>query len=95
MLTVMAKLGSPIVVGEYGLAAAICAPIFMLMNLQLRNIQATDAKGRYTYSDYLSLRVITSVFGLGSDCRSGALRRLSSEVVLVTLALGFAKVLSQ
>src|SRR5262245_13252375 len=47
MLIVLAKLGTPAMVGEFSLGLAICAPIFMLSNLNLRGVQATDARGEY------------------------------------------------
>ena len=44
MLSVLAKWGSPALVGEFALGLAVTAPVFMLTNLQLRAIQATDAR---------------------------------------------------
>jgi O-antigen/teichoic acid export membrane protein len=61
MLIVLAKLGSPEVVGRFALAAAITAPVIMITNMQLRGVQATDAKKEYLLSDYLSVRVLSTV----------------------------------
>jgi len=58
MLVVLAKLGSPEMVGQFTLGLAVTAPVIMFTNLQLRGIQATDAKGDYVFSDYLGLRLI-------------------------------------
>ena len=52
MLTVLAKLGSPEMVGRFALGLSITAPIVMFTNLQLRQIQATDARGEYRFGDY-------------------------------------------
>src|SRR5689334_8730460 len=60
MLVVLAKLGSPEMVGQFTLGLAVTAPIIMFTNLQLRSVQATDAKKQYIFSDYLGLR-LTSV----------------------------------
>ena len=47
MLMVIAKLGTPEMGGKYSLGVAICLPVVMFTNLQLRVIQATDAKNQY------------------------------------------------
>jgi O-antigen/teichoic acid export membrane protein len=60
MLSVMAKLGSAEVIGQFAYALAICAPLFMLTNLQLRGVQSTDALSEYCFSDYLTLRLLGS-----------------------------------
>src|SRR5690606_38222971 len=86
MLAVLARLGSPAMVGEFALALAVCAPIILFLNLQLRNLQATDATGQYRPGDYLALRFATTtvflvavaaiVFGFG----------LAGSIVIVALA---------
>jgi O-antigen/teichoic acid export membrane protein len=60
MLMVMAKLGSPEQVGQFSLGLAVTAPVITFANLQLRGIQATDARREYTFGDYLTLRLITT-----------------------------------
>ena len=64
MLSVLAKLGNPSIVGQYALALAIAAPVFMLTNLQLRAVQATDARHEYEFADYFTLRTITTWIGI-------------------------------
>ena len=64
MLSALAKLGTPEMVGQYALGLAITAPVVMLSNLQLRGVLATDANEEYRLSDYLTLRVITSAVAL-------------------------------
>ena len=63
MLSVLAKLGSPSIVGEYALGLAITAPVFMLTNLQLRGVQATDARDEYGFADYFTLRMLSTLLG--------------------------------
>jgi O-antigen/teichoic acid export membrane protein len=64
MLVVLAKLGSPEMVGQFTLGLAVTAPIVMFTNLQLRVVQATDAKKQYFFGDYLALRIIGTVLAL-------------------------------
>ena len=63
MLSVLAKLGSPSIVGQYALGLAITAPVFMLTNLQLRGVQATDARHEFGFADYFTLRMISTLLG--------------------------------
>src|SRR4051794_16358727 len=44
MLVVLAKVARPETVGNFALALAVTAPVIMLTNLQLRAVQATDAR---------------------------------------------------
>lgn len=60
MLLVLARLGSPEVVGRFSLGLAVGAPLVLLSNLSLRQVQATDQKAEFTYADYLGLRLLTS-----------------------------------
>ncbi|MDQ2842063.1 MAG: lipopolysaccharide biosynthesis protein [Acidobacteriota bacterium] len=61
MLISMAKLGTATMVGQFSLGLAICTPVLMFTNLQLRAVLATDAKRQYWFVDYVSLRVIMTV----------------------------------
>ena len=58
ILVALAKAGSAEMVGQFALGLAVTAPVFMFANLQLRSLQATDAKEQYAFADYLGLRVL-------------------------------------
>lgn len=91
MLTVLAQLGSPVMVGQFALGLAIATPVVMLTNLQLRQLQATDARGDYSFADYLGLRLLTTVLAL---CIIGAIIVWSgyrAETAQVVLVLGVSK----
>jgi len=64
MLTVIAKAGSPAMVGQFALAFAITAPVFMFANLNLAAVQSTDATGEYRFADYYTLRLLTTAAAL-------------------------------
>jgi O-antigen/teichoic acid export membrane protein len=64
MISVLAKLGNAALVGRFALGLAITAPVFMLTNLQLRAVQATDARSQFAFSDYFTLRLLASLTGL-------------------------------
>ncbi|WP_414585251.1 lipopolysaccharide biosynthesis protein [Scytonema sp. PCC 10023] len=76
MLVVLAKVGSPEMVGQFTLGLAVTAPVVMLTNLQLRYVQATDVKHQYIFGDYLSLRIASSVLAL-------------LVIVVITLTAGY------
>jgi O-antigen/teichoic acid export membrane protein len=59
MIAALAKLGDPAMVGQFMLALAICAPVFLLSSLQLRTVQATDARETFSFDEYSALRVRT------------------------------------
>jgi O-antigen/teichoic acid export membrane protein len=92
MLVVLAKLGSPEMVGQFTLGLAVTAPVIMFTNLQLRGIQATDAKGDYIFSDYLGLRLIGTGLALliiaGITLKAGY--RWETSLVILTIALAKA-----
>lgn len=91
MLIVLAKLTTPLQVGQFAYALAVTAPVLMLANLQLRAVQATDAREEYGFGDYLGLRLLTSALAL---LTIGFLALFtSSETGLVVLIIGAAKII--
>ena len=65
ILAILAKLCPPETVGVFALALALATPVMMLLDLQLRSVQATDSKGEYRFGEYLGLRLITTAVGFG------------------------------
>ncbi|MDD5428458.1 MAG: oligosaccharide flippase family protein [Candidatus Omnitrophica bacterium] len=92
MLIVIAKLGTPEMVGRFAFAIAIATPIIMLTNLSLRSVQATDAKCQYDFEDYFGLRVITTLFGFSIIFGIANFIKCSFETSLVIIIIGLAKV---
>jgi O-antigen/teichoic acid export membrane protein len=91
MLSVLAKLGSPLIVGQYALGLAITAPVFMLTNLQLRGVQATDARHEYGFADYFTLRLISTLLGTLVILVITALAHYDTTTKAVILLLAAAK----
>jgi O-antigen/teichoic acid export membrane protein len=91
MLVVLAKLGTPELLGEFSLVLAVVTPVFMFTNLQLRALQATDTTPEGVFAPYFTLRLLTSivaVLGLGV---LAALYRADLEIRTGILLLGLAK----
>jgi O-antigen/teichoic acid export membrane protein len=64
MLMALAKLCRPEQVGLFALGLATTAPILMLTNLQLRAVQATDARDEHPFAEYLALRLLGTALAL-------------------------------
>ncbi len=91
MLVVLAKLGTPEMVGQFSLGLAVTAPIMLFANLQLRAVQATDARREYRFGDYLGLRLITTLLALLAIAAVAALSGYAAATVAVILMIGLAK----
>ncbi len=61
MLAAIAKLGTPNMVGQFALAIAITTPVFAFLNLQLREILGTDSNREYSFTEFFSLRLLTTL----------------------------------
>lgn len=91
MLVVLAKLGTPVAVGQFALALAVTAPVVMFANLNLRAVQATDARRDYQFGDYLALRLVTAAPALLVIGGIVIASRYRLDTALVILAIGIAK----
>ncbi len=92
MLVVLAKLGSPEVVGQFALGLAITAPVIMLTNLQLRAVQVTDARREYAFGEYLGLRLAMTPLALLAIATITFVSGYGWQTALVILFVGLAKV---
>lgn len=64
MLVAIIKFGSTEMAGQFGYALAVTAPIFLLTNLQLRTLIATDYSSEVSDNEYFTIRIITSCFAV-------------------------------
>ena len=91
MLSILAKRGSPAIVGVFALGLAVSAPVFMFCNLQLRSVQATDAQMRYQFADFFMLRSVCTLAALLFIAGVSAVAGYRGEVLVVLIALSLAK----
>lgn len=91
MTIVLAKLGSPEDVGQFALALATTAPIFMFATLRLRDVQATDTGQDYHFGDYLGLRLTTTLLALLVVGAIVAVSGFERVLALVILAMAVSK----
>jgi O-antigen/teichoic acid export membrane protein len=91
MLVVLAKLGSPEMVGQFTLGLAVTAPVLMFTKLHLRAVQATDARNQFIFGDYLGLRLISTGLALLIIIGITLKADYRWETLLVILVVGLAK----
>ena len=88
ILVVFAKLGSPEAVGVFSLGLAITAPIMLFAGLQLRAVQATDARRTVPFADYAGTRTLTTGAAVLLICAIGvAGYRGATAATVAALAL--------
>lgn len=91
ILVMLAKLGSPQLVGQFALALGLTAPIMLLANLNLRAVQSTDLRDDYRFVDYFRLRLGTTVLALGVCLATSVIAQFSLSTALVIGLVALAK----
>lgn len=90
-IVALAKLGSSFVVGQFSLGLAISTPVLMLTNLQLRAVQATDARRLYSFSEYLRLRSALTLIGLAAIAAIARFGNYERQTAMVIIVVAIAK----
>ncbi len=91
MLVAIARLGSPGMVGQFALGLAVCSPVILLANLELRAILSTDARRDFRFQDYLGLRLLTTVLALSIIAALAAGLGGNGEIARTIAVLGLFK----
>lgn len=91
VLIVLTKLGSTAEVGVFALALAITAPVMMIANMQLRGVQATDARREYSLSDYVAVRLLTALTAFMIVLAIAVFGGFESTTLWVIVLVGIAK----
>jgi len=91
ILSLIAKLGSGEMLGEYALAIAITSPVVMLSHLNLRAVLATEIVEKHPFGDYLAVRLAASAVGLAVIAILGWTAPGAASLAVVILAAGIAQ----
>lgn len=91
IIVVLAKLGSPEMIGNISLGIAISTPVLAFTDLQLRPVIVTDVKVNYTFEDYFGLRLITTFLALLIISAITFLGNYDLNTALVILIIGLDK----
>ena len=96
VLVAFARLATMEELGEFALALAITAPVLLLARMQLRTLQATDARGVHGFEHYLGLMVLNVLAAVAVCCAIAVLvtdaPRARAVIMLVAVAKGFEAV---
>jgi|SRR5690625_625799 len=92
LIVILAKLGTPEVVGQFSLGLAITAPIILFSNMQMRNLVATDSTNDYEFSEYLSSRLLLLILGFVIIIIVVIMGSYSLVVSIAIILVGFSKV---
>ena len=91
MLVVLAKFGTPAMVGQFGLGLALTTPVLLLSKLQLRSAIVTDVEGEYSFADYARLRLVTTLAAIAVVACLLAASGPASGTTRVVLAVALVK----
>ncbi|MBS3681886.1 oligosaccharide flippase family protein [Ornithinibacillus massiliensis] len=92
MLIILAKLGTPELMGIYMLGLAITAPIIFFFEMDLRVILVTDVKHSVEFSHYLGTRMISLLFAILTICLLAILFNYTLLTMCIIIIIGLAKV---
>ncbi len=92
VLFLLAQLDDAQVVGMWGLALAVTAPVFTFLQFHLRSVVATDANDKYRIADYIGLSCVSLLSGvtfvLGVVLAIGYSADAAAIILVVALAKG-------
>ncbi len=93
VLVVLAKLSSAEDVGRFALGLAVTAPVMIAASMQLRIVQATDARGDFRFATYLGLRLAATLLALLTIAAVCVSAGYSRAVVCLIMVIAVAKAL--
>lgn len=86
----LAKLSSPVIVGQYALGVAIAMPVISLTSLQLRPVIASDVRETYRLGDYLGFRLSSTALALLIILAIPLLLHSGPSLTLLTALIGLS-----
>jgi O-antigen/teichoic acid export membrane protein len=91
LYVVLARLGTPEMVGLYAVGAAVVTPIGLLGDLHLRATLGTDARRQFPFCDYLGLRCATLLGQFVLVPLAAVVAGYPEPTVAVIVAVGVAR----
>lgn len=88
IVVLLAKLGTPAMVGEYAFAAAIAYPMSLIANLQLRAVFVNDHEGRYPFRRMLATRYLLAALAWIVLLVTSVLTRSTPRATALLLLVG-------
>jgi O-antigen/teichoic acid export membrane protein len=91
ILVLLARLGSPDMVGRFAMGLAIATPVMLFAGLALRQLQVVDVARQYAFGHYLALRLVTAALGALVVAGIALSAGFARETVAAAIVLGVAK----
>lgn len=93
ILIIIAKFGDTLSMGQYAVSLAWVAPLTVFSSLQLRSVQATDARNQFSISDFFTLRCLTSAVALTIICGFALIGRHSDTPPALMILIGLSRLI--
>lgn len=91
IVLLLARMGSPEIIGQYGLGLALATPVFLLTSLGLRNTLVIDQSSRFEFIEYATLRVISALTALMILVVLVELIGYDRDTVVIILLIGLVR----
>jgi len=89
-LVALAKLSSPVIVGQYALGMAIATPVTSLTGLQMRPVIASDVKQTYKFGEYLGCRLASTALAMLIILAIPLILHSGPTMTMLTFVIGLA-----
>ncbi len=86
----LAKLSSPVIVGQYALGMAIATPVTSLTGLQIRPLIASDVKETYKFGEYVGFRLASISLAMLIILAIPLILHSGPMMTILTFAIGLA-----
>lgn len=91
IVIIIARYGSPELVGQFSLATGLVLPVFAFLNFHLRVVYVTSPKKNTVFGDYLSLRLCTTIVALLLILLISTVMGYENRLLLVAVSYGFVR----
>lgn len=91
VLSILAKIGPPEDIGRYSLALAATAPVILGLSCQHRIVIATDVRGAWYFSDYVTFRLVALAISICSTVLIQTVLSLEADIKAAIVAVLVAK----
>jgi O-antigen/teichoic acid export membrane protein len=89
-LVALAKLSSPVIVGQYALGMAIATPVTSLTGLQIRPVIASDVKQTHKFGEYAGFRLASTALAMLIILAIPLILHSGPMMTLLTFVIGLA-----
>jgi O-antigen/teichoic acid export membrane protein len=89
-LVALAKLSSPVLVGQYALGVAIAMPVVSLTGLQIRPVIASDVRETYKFGEYVGFRLVSIALAIVIILAIPLVLHSGPTMTLLTFVIGLS-----